>query len=149
MYKKSTNIFKPEDIGIGNRLYFKGDKELYYSKNVASDTRYVFVIDKNNNYKKKLISDIIQLDNKKLQEIKINSPKQKGELDYKSAVIISKLKGEIVHHVLDRYNKEVKLGNNYISETNLKKLIQISIKSYDDILYKLIEDYISLRNKFV
>lgn len=63
-------MVKPEDIGKGNRLRFKNDKALYYSKNVDSSKKYVYVNkgdDTSRDYKK-AISDIIQIDNKKLSE---------------------------------------------------------------------------------
>jgi len=63
-------MVKPEDIGKGNRLRFRNDKAVYYSKNVDSSKKYVYVNkgeDTSRDYKK-AISDIIQIDNKKLSE---------------------------------------------------------------------------------
>lgn len=63
-------MFRAEDIGRGNRLRFDGDKILYYSKNKDASNKYVFVTkDGTDRIFKKAISKIIQLDNKKLNEV--------------------------------------------------------------------------------
>jgi hypothetical protein len=89
-------MFRPEDIGKGNRLYFKDDMTTYYSKNKDASNKFVFVTkDGTDQIFKKSISNIIQVDNKKLNEvarmqqlagiiteIKVNQPIIKAKFRY-------------------------------------------------------------------
>ena len=72
-------MFKPEDIGKGNRIYIKGDNTTYYSRNIDSSKKYVFVTKEGSDQPyKKLIANIIQIDNKKLNEDVIRMQKLAG-----------------------------------------------------------------------
>lgn len=63
-------MIKPEDIGKGNRLKFERDLATYYSRNVDSSKKFVYVTKGNTDSPilKKAISKIVKIDNRVVKE---------------------------------------------------------------------------------